>query len=385
MINLFITLGILSCIFVIVQTRTLFFERNYPIATFFLLTLSLVSTYLVLRGWALSDSVSRFFILTISFFISGLTTFLLVAKLIFRDNWLQDPRRLLRTPTKIDEIPHKPFNVKTSDGITIRGYLISSENRSQNKKVVIIAHGGFRSKDMLVKVIMAAWLRKYFDVIAFDFRGHGESGGVWTGDGVTVKDLRAVVNFAKEEGYEKVGVFGRSMGGWTAILAAADEAVAMDEVRNIDALVVAGMPPNYYSEVPAVKGKIHLLKIPGSAWLFRVFMGVRFKFFKDNRSALNEIGKITIPILVLYNQADPNAGVAGEKGYWEAVPPKLRSRSSRTMDKLPFSAEDIFKMGVNLNDKSRLDTLRGVGHVYSLLSLRELFELVEDWFLTHLQ
>src|SRR5687768_858462 len=96
----------------------------------------------------------------------------------------------LEYKTSLD-LPHEKFSLLTSDGIVIRGHHTHLlPDRKLHTSVIIIAHGGLLSKDCFAEVLMTAWLAKHFDVMSFDFRGHGESGGAWTGDGKTVADLK---------------------------------------------------------------------------------------------------------------------------------------------------------------------------------------------------
>jgi pimeloyl-ACP methyl ester carboxylesterase len=284
---------------------------------------------------------------------------------------MESPRRLLRTPTTLD-FPHDRFTVPTSDGVDIRGYHAHTlPDQKLRRSVVIIAHGGFRSKDILIKALMTAWLSDDFDVISFDFRGHGESGGVWTGDGKTVADLKAVVDFARKKGYQKIGVYGRSMGGWTAILEAVD-------YHDVDAIVIAGMPPGFFSEVPEFQGSMRLLRCPGASLIIRILMGVRFTHFEDVRSPIKEIGQVSpIPLLILYNQADPAAGVAGVPGYWESIPPDQRRASVRKVEEFHFTAQQVYDAA---REPKELYLLPGAVHVYSLGATRALFTQVERWF-----
>ncbi|MCX5782101.1 MAG: alpha/beta fold hydrolase [Elusimicrobia bacterium] len=88
------------------------------------------------------------------------------------------------------------------------------------KKVIIIAHGFYFNKDIFVMKKLAEVFSNEYDVITFDFRGHGKSGDFFTWTALEDKDLRAIVDYAKNEGYEKVAVLGFSLGGATAIIEA---------------------------------------------------------------------------------------------------------------------------------------------------------------------
>jgi pimeloyl-ACP methyl ester carboxylesterase len=55
-------------------------------------------------------------------------------------------------------------------------------------------------------------MRRFGGVLSFDFRGHGRSGGASTLGDREIKDLAAVVAYARELGYARVALVGFSMG-----------------------------------------------------------------------------------------------------------------------------------------------------------------------------
>jgi len=102
-------------------------------------------------------------------------------------------------------------------------------------KVVIIAHGFYNNKDtFLFRGITEAFSKEY-DVIVFDFRGHGESSDVFTWTAHEQKDLRAIIAYAKDNHYTKIGVIGFSFGAAIALIEASHH-------QGIDS-VIAVSPP----------------------------------------------------------------------------------------------------------------------------------------------
>ena len=113
----------------------------------------------------------------------------------------------------------------TSDGIPIsynyykRGF----------DSVVIVCPGFFNSKD-------SKWMRKTvdmltagFDVIIFDFRGHGASGGVYTWSAKEGFDVDTVVNYAVSLGYKKIGILAFSLGAAAAI----NDAATRNDIKSM--------------------------------------------------------------------------------------------------------------------------------------------------------
>ena len=71
--------------------------------------------------------------------------------------------------------------------------------------------------------------------MAFDFRGHGKSGDVFTWTALEQKDLRAVAAYAKENNYAKIGVIGFSLGAAIALIEASRHV-------NIDSVIAVSSP-----------------------------------------------------------------------------------------------------------------------------------------------
>ena len=76
-------------------------------------------------------------------------------------------------------------------------------HRCGSKKVVVLAHGFYNNKDAFLFKNIAKKLAEYYDVISFDFRGHGKTSGLfsWTSD--EPNDLAAVLIHAKDQGNEQ--------------------------------------------------------------------------------------------------------------------------------------------------------------------------------------
>ena len=86
------------------------------------------------------------------------------------------------------------------------------------KKVVILAHGFFNAKDAYLFQEIAKVLAGHYDVVAFDFRGHGKSSGLFTWTSKECADLRAVIDYVKSCGYAAIGLMGFSLGAAIGIL-----------------------------------------------------------------------------------------------------------------------------------------------------------------------
>lgn len=119
-------------------------------------------------------------------------------------------------------LPYENIYFKTEDKVQIKGWFIPCEEYSN--KTIILMHGwGMNRSDILKNTCFLRDLG--FNLLYFDFRALGESGGKTSSIGyLELKDVAAAVRFLKEtrpQFCEKIGLYGLSMGGMVAICEAA--------------------------------------------------------------------------------------------------------------------------------------------------------------------
>ena len=136
------------------------------------------------------------------------------------------------TPSVTTEETSEPDRyVMTEDGKRIAFYHI----KGGFTQVVIIAPGFYNNKDTVLFRSMAEHFSRKYDVIVFDFRGHGKSSDVFTWTALEQKDLRAITAYAKENKYEKIGVIGFSLGAAITLIEASFH-------QNIDSVIAVSSP-----------------------------------------------------------------------------------------------------------------------------------------------
>ncbi len=89
--------------------------------------------------------------------------------------------------------------------------------RNGSESVVIICPGFFNSKKNTVIRKTISIVSPPYDVIIFDFRGHGDSGGKFSWTSREPLDLEAVLDYAEGQGYKKIGIIGFSLGSAVSI------------------------------------------------------------------------------------------------------------------------------------------------------------------------
>ncbi|MFN8472289.1 MAG: alpha/beta hydrolase [Anaerolineae bacterium] len=134
-------------------------------------------------------------------------------------DWLSELNRRLpqRTGAQFGSrpyrVPHDRFSVETEDGVTIEGVHL----RRGHDTICIYCHGFMSSKNLKAVPGFVEGLAERVDAAAFDFRGHGESGGECTFTRLEVLDVDAVVKYMRAQGYRRIVAIGSSMGGATVI------------------------------------------------------------------------------------------------------------------------------------------------------------------------
>ncbi len=168
---------------------------------------------------------------------------------------------------------------------------------SGHKEVVIIAHGFFNSKESALIKSLCEKLQENFDVIAFDFRGHGESEGLFYWTSKEYLDLQAILNYAQDK-YEKIGVIGFSLGAATSIITLAKTDVARS--------LIAVSPPTQLEKIDyrfwGLDVENDILYNLGEG---RIGKGVRpGPFWLEKDMPINVISELKMPVLFIHGDAD---------------------------------------------------------------------------------
>lgn len=130
----------------------------------------------------------------------------------FRSEFRDDPERWGMSAVR-------EIDLVARDGLRLHSWLFRS---SEAVASVIMLHGHGGNKHAMLP--LAHMLYPRFNVMLLDHRGHGESEGTRTTIGYEERlDVHAAVDYLLEQGMGPVGIFGMSMGGATAILAAAED------------------------------------------------------------------------------------------------------------------------------------------------------------------
>jgi len=145
------------------------------------------------------------------------------------------PRYPLNVTPSDHGCPYERASFVTEDGLTLQGWLIGPDTQGKDMPAIIICHGLGANKSDFTD-LAAQLARRGYRVLIFDFRAHGDSGGSRSSLGYhEQKDVAAALAFlTARPGIDgrRIGIFGFSLGGATAIMTAAGigkfAAVAVD-------------------------------------------------------------------------------------------------------------------------------------------------------------
>ncbi|KZZ86158.1 alpha/beta hydrolase [Bacillus sp. SJS] len=196
-----------------------------------------------------------------------------------------------------DELEKRNVSIPSRFGYSIKGYLIAPY---KEKKFVIVSHGVTMNRYNSIKY-MNLFLDRGYNVLIYDHRRHGESGGKTTSYGYYEKfDLRSAVHWLKHQYGENItlGIHGESMGAVSMLLYAgiledgADFYIADCPFEDLEQLLLYRLQAE--------------IRIP--KWLVmpiaRLFLKWRDGYNMDEVSPIKIIDQIQKPILFIHGKKD---------------------------------------------------------------------------------
>ncbi|MEP7284174.1 MAG: alpha/beta hydrolase [Chloroflexota bacterium] len=332
------------------QWCTRFFSTRYYLQVGVLIGIVMTSLYLVARLITGSISIQVLGIVLILLFVALYHLVVAIIKIRESDSRYRWIHKANRAVVSYDT-PHERIALRTEDGERIQAIKLCHTPLETpvdtSNKAIIVCHGAGRSKNTLPVVQTVEILATKYDVFTFDFRGHMESSGVFKGDGDTEYDLKAMIEYVKRAGYEKIAVIGWSVGAWTALLSAS-------RGRPVDAIVAGSPPPGSMTNLFFIRSleRMGIFQMPLVA-ATSIVRGMWVAVGKHILNIEDFVRKVPqIPILLVYNDYDRTLRASAEA-------------FERLYEKLPLGS-----------DKLRLP---GKGHLFDWPNTYFLWTKMFEW------
>ena len=201
-----------------------------------------------------------------------------------------------RPPQPLSPVAERA-TLRTADGVRLAATHLPYDGDT----AVVVAHGfsGTHTRPWQAKVALG--LARHAGVVAFDFRGHGASGGVSTLGELEVLDVAAAVAWARDLGYARVVTCGWSMGASTVIRHAA-------LLGGVDAVVSVSATSRWRVRDTKPMRRLHWIverrlgRVVGRTWL-RTRLATHW--VDEPESPVEVVGRIApTPLLIVHGDRD---------------------------------------------------------------------------------
>jgi pimeloyl-ACP methyl ester carboxylesterase len=204
------------------------------------------------------------------------------------------------------------LSIPTADGVSLGTTLLTRGRRS----LVIVGHGFASTQQSRSVVWLAEQVAEHHDVLTFDWRGYGRSGGLATFGGHEAADLAAVIAWARDYGYQQVSVVAESMGGLITLAALGN---AEEHFPLPDRIVTLSAPGDY-----ALTGghRPYLLRYVAPQRRARPIaplLGFRMGEYRPPRP-LDVVERIRVPWLLVHGTRDSTVPYRNAELLYEAAP-----------------------------------------------------------------
>lgn len=229
-------------------------------------------------------------------------------------------QRLAALLTPVSYLQRAPYSgttraltIRTADEVELAATLLP---RGQSS-LLIFCHGFASNQQSVANVWLAEALAGPWDVLTFDWRGYGQSGGVATFGGAEALDLAAVLEYTRTLGYRRVGLIGESMGG---LIVLATLGAALEDVLAFpDRVAVIGAPADY--DLTAGPRPQLLRYVKEQAWVRPLTPLLGFRLGQpDPVRPLDVLNQLALPLLVVHGDKDRTVPVENAYHIKEEVP-----------------------------------------------------------------
>ena len=234
-------------------------------------------------------------LLAIKSFIYGLGLFLIILSFIGFFFSIKPPKINSAITPKDLGLDYEDVNFTTEDNLRLSGWFIPSSG-NKTKKTIILLHGYPADKGNILP--LNSFLAKDYNLLLFDFRYFGKSEGRYTTIGIKeIEDLKAAITFLKKRGIPEIGIWGFSMGGAAALM------ISHNIIPEIKTIVSESGYASLRDMIYVFYSPLSFFKYPLS-WLTILWTKLFLQIDIDQKSPLNLVVKIKVPLLITHSQDD---------------------------------------------------------------------------------
>lgn len=218
------------------------------------------------------------------------------------------------------------INLKSSEGFNLSANILLP-NSKEKVPFVILCHGFTSSKKCsVIKILRESLLNLGIGSLAFDFLGHGESGGQISDftAGKCVTDLKIIFDYIKpyeEIDFDRVGFFGRSLGGNIVLR----YVVNNKKIKCVALNAPVSDLPDQLKNIPDETLKKWKNEVYASGFFGRNSINVCYDFYDDLVSNdIYEISKnIQCDVLIVHGDADETVSIVQSKKLKDSIGSKV--------------------------------------------------------------
>lgn len=203
----------------------------------------------------------------------------------------------LPAPADSLRLPYRTVSFRTADSVLLTSWIIPAAREDSSGLWVLLCHGQTGNLATTTRPQYYAYLRSIgVNILAFDWRGFGASGGTPSEEGL-YRDARAAYEYLRNEHgvlAENIIIFGHSLGSAPAIELATRVSAA--------GLIVEGAPKSVRDRAQELYPLLPIRFIP-------------FTHF----NSLTRIGRVTMPVLFLHASADKRIPLAHGRALFVAA------------------------------------------------------------------
>jgi len=254
---------------------------------------------------------------TLWYIIGGISTVLLAACLLC--GWLLlrhtiPPRYPIQITPAEYHLPSESLTLETADGIELSAWVIE---HNPSEPWIIVSHGlGANRSDVLD--IAAFLYYGGYNVLLFDFRGHGLSGGRSVSLGyLEQEDLKSAIGYLKtrNRGELRLGLFGLSMGGAVSLIVGSEDPAIRTVVADS---IYTDLDDSFGHHMQAFYRLPPIFGIWPTRWFYRLRFGVYPRIVSPLKSMQQLRDR---PVLLINGEADSRMPVSGAETLAEAGGP----------------------------------------------------------------